>query len=120
MDIIGPRPDLLTIAGNPGADDKFHIFDFGFGVNILVSGMTIRDGRTRMETDSGAGIHANGINSLTISNCSLVNNIAGDNGGAILASGIPTIAIYDTYFGGNEAGEGAAPSICPAVKPETR
>ena len=67
VDIVGPGPGLLTIAGDPNAANKFNIFTFANqdDASILVGGLTIQDGRTFQVDGHGAGIFANGPNSLT-------------------------------------------------------
>jgi hypothetical protein len=96
LNINGPGANVLTVSGN----NSSRVFQVTNAAFVIISGLTIAQGFTSgggtggggSGSGSGGGIY-NGLN-LALTNCTLVNNIAGgslfDFGGAIHDNGTTT------------------------------
>jgi hypothetical protein len=121
ISIVGPGASLLAISGNR----TNRIFSISNGVNVFISGLTLRDGRGRdgpngtSSSPPGAGEPGGAITnagSLALWNCVLTNNRAGDGGGysggtkdggaggAIYSTG--ALSASNCVFAGNASGSG--------------
>lgn len=88
IDIVGPGPDLLTISAgffdpemNPWDGFRvIHVFDEYWPLEVSISGLTIRDGRS----DKGGGILVGQVSKLKLSDCQIgPNNIVANSGSGI-------------------------------------
>jgi predicted outer membrane repeat protein len=110
--INGPGANLLTISGN----DQVQVFNAAVGTTVIISGLTIAHGF--LGAGDGAGIVSYGTNtSLTVNNCTFLNNVANgitgiiNVGGAIEAS---NLTVNDSTFINNSAG-GASNHVGGAI-----
>jgi len=100
--VSGPGPGSLTVSRN--SNTSFRIFHVMPGPTVTIAGLTIRNGAA--EGADGGGI-LNDQASLTVSDCSVVNNFAGDGGGIAAHSGQNAgLTIIDSLITGNGAGRG--------------
>ncbi len=86
ISILGPGASALTISGNRST----RLFGVSSGVGVLISGMTLRDGKTpngangtNYLTNGGPGEPGGAITnagSLTLRDCAVLNNAAGNGG----------------------------------------
>ncbi len=104
IDIEGPGADVITISGNHAVQ----VFDIPATSTVMISGLTITDGKAPNLFIGGGGIF--NVGTLTIANSTLGGNSAGNprnlGGGAICNQG--RLAIMDSTFSGNSANEGGA------------
>jgi hypothetical protein len=97
--ISGPGPDILTVSRS--SNTAFRIFHVMVGQTVNIEGLTISNGNA----DIGGGI-LNDQATLTLTNCSVVNNVASQSGGGIadgFAGGSLTI-IHSTISGNSAVG----------------
>lgn len=103
--ILGPGPAMLTVSGNAAS----RVFSVNFtGTNVLISGLTIANGRVE---GSGGGIYC-ASTSVVVSNCVLAgNSVQGGFGGGVggaAAGGILVNCIITgnsaSYQGGGASG----------------
>jgi phospholipase C len=105
--IRGPGPDALTVDGN-SASRVFHV---NSNVVVRIANLTIANGyatrrqRIYRRAPFGGGIYSDHA-SLTISNCTLSGNYAG-NGGAVYVDG-GTLTIDTSTLSDNNADNGGA------------
>jgi hypothetical protein len=104
--IIGPGNSALTLRGGLG-----RIFNIQSNVTVLISSLTIRDGRTGPGQPGGAIYNAG---NLSVTNCVIANNatrdteisgVAGACGGAIYNIG--RLGLEDSIVHSNKTGSGA-------------
>jgi len=80
LEIVKQGSAILTLNGNNGGSNRdFRIFNIAAGGDFTLSGVTISGAQT---SGSGAAIYNRG-GIVSISDCVLTNNIAGEWGGAI-------------------------------------
>jgi predicted outer membrane repeat protein len=80
LEIVKQGSAILTLNGNSGGSNRdFRIFNIAAGGDFTLSGVTISGAQT---SGSGAAIYNRG-GIVSISDCVLTNNIAGEWGGAI-------------------------------------
>jgi len=82
LNIIGPGPSRLELNGNFNS----RVFSVFNGVNFNISGLTIRNGRAPDGGPGGGGFDGGGIynaGTLTLSNCVVTSNWAGDGGDGV-------------------------------------
>jgi hypothetical protein len=92
LTIEGTGALRLTVQrkSDTNTDPKFRIFNIAAGVTVSISGLTLSNGSNSISGENGGGIFNNG--SLTLSDCVLTNNRAGQGtGGAIHNKGTLTI-----------------------------
>jgi hypothetical protein len=84
--IAGPGANLLTVSG----DNAVEVFDVGFAVTGVFSGLTISGGST--PGDNGGGVENAGT--LTLSSSTIENNAAGSGleGGGVYNDGVMTLS----------------------------
>ena len=84
MTIRGPGARLLTFERYDGASTpEFRIFNIpGGGLNVAISGLTIRNGRVSGSPAFGGGIFS--ASALTLTDCVIADNQAGAGGGVAL------------------------------------
>ena len=83
LTINGPGPGQLTVKrSTAGGTPSFRIFKIGFDHTVTIDGITINNGRAQgsFPGNSGAGIYNDG-SVLTIANCIINGNTAGNGGG---------------------------------------
>lgn len=103
LTINGPGSELLEVNGN----DQFRVFDIGFRVNVIFSGISITHGKAPKEGyssgdhffKSGGGIRAAAESSVTIVNVVLHQNTA-LMGGGIYAH---RLTVLDSILSNNRA-----------------
>jgi hypothetical protein len=113
--ILGPGPGNLAVNGNQAS----RVFEIASGTTVTIAGLTITNGvairqRSSSVSDDGAGILNNNA-TLTVSNCVLTGNSAGNYGGGIcgFASGTPskpgsaTLTVVNCTLSANTARIGA-------------
>ena len=96
--ISGPGDSNLAVDGN-ATDRVFHI---GSGKVVIISGLTIRNGRTSGDVhpdDSGGGIY-NDHATLTVNNCTISNNWALTSGGGVY-NDHADVTVNDCIVSGN-------------------
>jgi fibronectin-binding autotransporter adhesin len=93
--VVGPGPGLLSISGG----NSVRVFWNDTGVTSVISGVTIRNGRTAA-TGNGAGVVNLGI--LTLSNCVVTANRTGNG-----ADGADGVSDGEDGGGGGRGGHGA-------------
>ena len=95
--ISGPGPDMLAVSRS--SNTQFRIFHVVPGQIVSIQGLTISGGNA----DIGGGI-LNDQATLTLTNCSVVNNVASQEGGGIgtaFAGG--SLTIVNCTISGNSA-----------------
>jgi hypothetical protein len=106
ISLNGPGASSLTVQRDPNAASSFGIF----AVNIVtasISGLSIAGGTA----EQGGGIENDG--SLTVSNCTLSNNTAGEGGGIFNGEG--SLTVSDCTLDHNTAGVGGGLSNAGTV-----
>ncbi len=93
--IIGPGAPLLTISGN----NSFRVFHI-LGTTATIATLTVSNGNAGLA--SGGGI-LNEFGTVTIANCLVSNNSAGDGGGVV---NFGNMAVINTTLASNFAGTG--------------
>ncbi|MDR2243841.1 MAG: IPTL-CTERM sorting domain-containing protein [Burkholderiales bacterium] len=96
LTIDGGGSPGLAISGN----NAVRVFSVGFGgqtLNIAFSNITIRNGLA----DFGGGIYINTNSTLTLTDCTVSDNTATNNGGGILNEG--TLTLNSSTVSGNTA-----------------
>ncbi len=101
LTITGPGAKLLTTVRNP-ASSAFRIFHIpNPGLNIAISGLTIRGGA--LANEEGAGIKS--LSNLTLTNCAIVGNNAFRHGGVYLSGdGVFTGCTFNGNSSPNDGG----------------
>ena len=101
LTITGPGAKLLTTVRNP-ASSAFRIFHIpNPGLNIAISGLTIRGGA--LANEEGAGIRS--LSNLTLTNCAIVGNNAFRHGGVYLSGdGVFTGCTFNGNSSPNDGG----------------
>lgn len=105
LTINGPGRDVLALSGGDG-NQILRIDPF---VRTRIDRLTLRDGRSDVPPERGAGIYAGDGASLTITNSAFTDNeaiklppsTANPRGGAIYAGRRSDLEISDTVFSGN-------------------
>ncbi len=82
MNILGPGAKVLAVSGN----NSSRVFDITNG-SVLLSGLTITNGRISSSFVNGGGIFSSNKTSLTLSNCAVLGNFCAGSGGGIANSG---------------------------------
>jgi hypothetical protein len=109
LSITGPGTGLLTISGNSAS----RVFNVAAGTTDALSGLTVANGRNDINLPyfdgrNGAGILNDGT--LTVSNCSISNNVTNTDptstytGGGIANYG--SLTVLSSTLSGNTAGGG--------------
>ncbi len=97
LTIAGPGSGLLAVSGNNAS----RVFQVAANSTVAMTGLTIENGNVSVVGDAGAGI--DNLGTLTLSNCSIANNIATGletaYGGGILNRG--TLTIQNCLITGN-------------------
>jgi hypothetical protein len=104
--ISGPGAENLAIDGNA----KDRVFHVGAGKTVSISGLTITNGDATNNLLGGGGIY-NDHSTLTVNNCTISGNLAGQGGGICndgQAGGAAALQINHSTISGNSAGLGAA------------
>jgi predicted outer membrane repeat protein len=86
LSVQGPGSGRLAVDGN--ATSRV-VSISGAGINVTISGLTIRNGAA---IGNGGGINLAGGNTLTLQNCTITANSASGNGGGISAAGALTLS----------------------------
>ena len=96
--ITGPGANLLTVSGNSAS----RVFQVDSGVTASLSGMTLTGGNGigAIETATGGAIYNAGT--LTVTNCTIINNATG-LGGGIRNHGGQLLTVTDSLITGNAA-----------------
>ena len=113
LTITGPGAANLSVSGN-NASRVFYIYNDAEVIDVTLSGLTIRDGRTFSgnpdlrggSSQNGAGI-INWYESLTLDGVTVTGNYAYGNGGGLWVSSKyegETLTIRNSTFSNNEAG----------------
>jgi len=99
--ISGPGLDILTVSRS--SNTPFRIFHVMPGQTVNIEGLTV----SKRNADIGGGI-LNDQATLTLTNCSVVNNVASQSGGGIADSfaGGSLIIINSTISGNSAVGPG--------------
>jgi hypothetical protein len=92
--ISGPGPDMLAVSRS--SNTQFRIFHVMPGQIVSIQGLTISGGSS---ADSGGGI-LNDQATLTLTNCSVVNNVASQEGGGIAGG---SLTIINCTISGNSS-----------------
>ncbi len=95
--IVGPAAGV-TISGG-GLSGVFHV---GPNVTASLSRLTITDGYESGATGNGGGIYNEG-KSLTLTDCTISANTAGNNGGGLDNVGTANLTLIDCTISGNTA-----------------
>jgi hypothetical protein len=103
LDILGPGATNVAVNGN-AASRVFHV---GPGINVTIAGLTISNGlaNSSFPGDRGGAIY-NDHSNLTVSNCTIGNNVASYGGGIAndgFISGSATLKIIGTTLSANSA-----------------
>lgn len=98
LTIYGPGANLLTIDSGVKLNRLFRVA--GGGLNVIISGLTFRNGKA---TGVGGGIASD--SNLTLNSCSFINNAASDGGGGVYVGGAVG-TFTDCTFTGNTSGSG--------------
>jgi predicted outer membrane repeat protein len=112
--INGPGQHVLTLDGG----SQYRVVYIYEGLTVTITGLTIANGRASegggfTNTGGGGGILNSGL-SLTVSECSFINNVAAETGGAISNDhdpsliGAPTFIATKCSFSDNSAPGGGA------------
>jgi hypothetical protein len=126
LTIQGPGASALTISGN-NAVRVFNIGSVNGPINVTLSGLTIAEGRATFIVLPfsagflGGGICSNITGTLTIANCSLLNNNAVDMnnpglpgiGGGIFANNGSLVATGSTFSGNGGFGGAIFNNLLP-------
>lgn len=102
--ILGPGPASLSVMGSP-TNRVFHITN---SVTAAISGLTITNGN--INGASGGGIW-NNHSTLTVSNCVIVGNGAGDTGGGFYNDGqfgTSSLSVFNSTISRNVGVSGGA------------
>jgi len=111
--IQGPGANQLTVKrSTAGGIPVFRIFRVASSHTVTIDGITINNGRAQgsFPGNSGAGIYNDG-SVLTIANCIINGNTAGNGGGIFndaTNSGSAQLTIQNSILSGNVAGFGGA------------
>jgi hypothetical protein len=113
MTIAGAGPGSTVVDGNDEAFPMFIGTDRVFDVlepvgqpepEVTLTGMTVRDGRTQMTGDYGAGIQARVSTSVNLSNMIVTSNFAANaGGGGIEVEAGATMTLASTEVTDNDA-----------------
>jgi len=103
VSIDGPGANKLSVSGN----DASRIFDVSGSASVTISGLTITEGLSTL----GGGILQEGSAALSISDCTLTDNVAlgiayhgtGGCGGGIEDHSTGALTVTDSTFEGNKA-----------------
>ena len=96
LTLSGPGPDLLAVSRT--SKTQFRIFHVTPGQTVNIEGLTISGADV---LDYGGGI-LNDQSTLTLTNCSVVDNAA-DNGGGIYSNDGGSVTIINSIISGNHA-----------------
>ena len=100
LTISGAGAKATTLqAASTSSTATNRVFTIANGQTILLSGMTIRYGKTPAN-ENGGGVY-NGTGALTVTNCSFIDNEAASFGGGIYNEG--TVTVSNSTFSGNSA-----------------
>ena len=99
LTIEGPGQDLLTISGN----NSSRIFEFIGGTSEL-SGLTLSDGNSEFDGNTGGAILVDSGAELTVLNSTISGNSATYGGGGIYNLG--TLSVLNSTLSGNSANFG--------------
>ncbi len=100
LTISGAGAETTTIqAASTSSTASNRVFTITNGQTILLSGMTIRYGKTPAN-ENGGGVY-NGTGALTVTNCSFIDNEAASFGGGVYNEG--TVNVSNSTFSGNSA-----------------
>jgi len=103
--VTGPGPDTLAVSRT--SNTQFRVFQVAqLGRTVNIEGLKISNGDAGF--DYGGGI-LNNQATLTITNCSVVDNIASSGGGVYNSDG-GSLTIVNSTVSGNDAGGGQNPS----------
>ena len=99
--ILGPGSANLAVNGNAAS----RVFNITNAVTVVITGLTVTNGL--VSADAGGGIY-NDSSTLTVSNCTISGNSAGDGGGIFSDgfSGSATLKVTDSTISGNSATSG--------------
>ncbi|MDD3648383.1 MAG: hypothetical protein PHS44_07870, partial [Candidatus Dojkabacteria bacterium] len=90
--------NLTLRGGNDSSGSGGTIYMYSQGASLVLDNCTVREGRARF----GAGLWANGFNSLTITNSTFTNNTSQEHGGAArIDSFTGTVNISNSIFTNN-------------------
>ena len=103
--VSGPGPDMLAVSRT--SNTQFRIFHVTASRTVNIEGLTISSGDVQF--DYGGGI-LNDQATLTVTNCSVVNNIAYSGGGGIYSNDGGSLTIVNSIISGNRAAGGQDPS----------
>jgi hypothetical protein len=96
--ISGPGPDMLAVSRSSNAFRMFHVMP---GQTVSIQGLTISSGDAQFDT--GGGI-LNDHATLTLTNCSVVANVASYGGGGVYndgRNGSAALTIVNSTISGN-------------------
>jgi hypothetical protein len=102
--VSGPGPDMLAVSRT--SNTQFRIFHVTASRTVSIEGLTISSGDAQF--DYGGGI-LNDQATLTLTNCSVVDNIAYSGGGGIYNNDGGSLTILNSTISGNRAGGGKNP-----------
>ncbi len=102
--VSGPGPDMLAVSRT--SNTPFRIFHVTASRTVNIEGLAISSGDAQF--DYGGGI-LNDQATLTVTNCSVVNNVASGGGGIYNNDG-GSLTIVNSIISGNGAGGGQNPS----------
>jgi hypothetical protein len=102
--VSGPGPDMLAVSRT--SNTQFRIFHVTASRTVNIGGLTITSGDAHF--DYGGGI-LNDQAALTLTNCSVVNNVASGGGGVYNNDG-RSLTIVNCTISGNYAAGGNNPS----------
>ncbi len=109
LSLLGPGPDALTVSSN-NASRIFQVEGEDGGGNIVISGITIANGKSLSYQQGGAIANYHNVSAsshhLTLNNCRLENNSTQNSGGAIYST--DPLTITGCTFSNNSAQSGGA------------
>lgn len=105
--IFGPGSDELTISGGTDFDDNHRVFQISDSnsdslADVLIQGLTIRDGGNGSSAVAGAGIRND--ENLTLFDVRIESNDAGAESGGGLAHAFGLLDVESSTFARNQAG----------------
>ena len=100
ISISGPGADVLAINGNA----TYRVFHIASGKIVTVSELNITNGNANKQpVPDGGGIY-NDHATLTLTNCTITNNMAFRDGGGVHNAGAATLTVDDCVINGNLTG----------------
>ena len=98
--ISGPGADVVAVNGNA----KARVFHIASSTTVTISGLTITNGNASSQSaPDGGGIY-NDHATLTLGDCTVINNVTFRDGGGVHNAGAATLTLNNSIITGNSTG----------------